>query len=89
MCEPHDGHTHESSCQRCPAATQVTALATDAAQVTIGSSALATTWTAESARVSRQRAAIMATSLARSSWSRLRLSSATTFGRVLVRTWPR
>jgi hypothetical protein len=92
MWEPHSGQTQESSCQRWPAATQVTSLAVEAAQVTIGSSALATTCrpapSAEptSRSASRHSAAIIATSLARSSWSRLRLSSATTRGCVALRT---
>src|SRR5581483_10008976 len=34
---PHSGHTHESSCQRWPAATQVTSGTTELAQTTIGS----------------------------------------------------
>lgn len=54
-----------------------------AAQTTIGSSALATTRTSACrTSAARQSCAIMATSLARSSWSRERLSSATTCGSV-------
>ncbi len=89
MCDPHSGQTHESSCQRCPEATQVTWGATLAAQTTIGSSALAITWVSLSRKVSRHSEAIIATSLARSSWSRLRLSRATAVGEVAASTWSR
>ncbi len=78
-CDPHCGQHHESSCQRWPAATQVTWAAPMAAQAISGSSALATTrhhgacWNA-----SRQRRASSQISAARSIWSRLRFSSTTT-----------
>ena len=61
-----------------------------AAHTTIGSSALATTRTSVCrTSAARQSCAIMATSLARSSWSRERLSSATTCGSVASSTWAR
>ena len=79
--EPHSGQTKESSSQRWPALNQVTCAVLIAAQTTIGSSALATTCTSGwAARAVRHICAIIATSLARSSWSRLRLSNATTRG---------
>ena len=78
-CEPHSGQHQESSCQRCPAATQVTLGAPDAAQTISGSSALAITWQrGAAASASRQRRATIQISAARSIWSRLRLSSVTT-----------
>jgi hypothetical protein len=84
---PHSGQTQESSCQRWPALNQETSGEAIAAQVTIGSSALATTCTAGcAARAVRHSWAIIATSFARSSWSRERLRSATARGEVSSRT---
>jgi hypothetical protein len=81
IAEPHSGQTQESSSQRCPALNQVTCSVLIAAQTTIGSSALATTLTSGwAASTVRHICAIIATSFARSSWSRLRLSSDTTRG---------
>ncbi len=81
-CEPHSGQHQESSCHSCPAATQVTCRAAPAAQAISGSSALAMTRQSAAASASRQRRAISQISAARSIWSRLRLSSVTTFGLV-------
>lgn len=99
MVEPHSGQTQESSCQRWPALNQVTcgglmpragSPGGVAAHTTSGSSAFATTRTLVCrTRAARQSCAIMATSLARSSWSRERLSSATTCGSVASSTWAR
>src|ERR1017187_5328952 len=85
--EPHLGQHHESSCHRWPAATQVTCGASLAAQAINGSSALATTrQSGAAARALRQRRASSQISAARSIWSRLRFSSATTRALVASRT---
>ncbi len=86
-CEPHSGQHQESSCQRWPAATQVTCCAAPAAQAISGSSALAMTRQSRAAAsASRQRRAISQISAARSIWSRLRFSSVTTRGLVALIT---
>ena len=65
----------------------MTSAAADAAQVTIGSSQFAMTCTCGFAvSMVRHFAATVATSCARSSWSRLRFSSATTSAFVFLRT---
>ncbi len=86
----HAGQPTASWRHSCPAATHTTCAASCAPHTTSGSSALATTvvcGAADSAR--RQRAATMRTSLTRSSWSRDRLSSATTSGCTASATTPR
>ena len=86
-CDPQRGQHQESSCQRWPAATQVTWWAPLAAQAISGSSALATTRQSGAAsNASRQRRATSQISAARSIWSRLRLSSVTTRALVARRT---
>ena len=84
----HWGQPPASARQGWPAATHRTDRAADAAQTTMGSSALATTAPSSPGRARRHRAPSMRTSLTRSSWSRLRLSSVTTAGRVAEATWP-
>ena len=79
----HRGQPVASFLQVRPAPTQVTREAAPAAHATRGSSALATTAlpAGKSWQARRQRWATWRTSLLRSSWSRLRLSSTTTDGR--------
>ncbi len=86
-CEPHSAQHQESSCQRWPAATQMTCSAPEAAQAISGSSALATTQQPfAAASASRHRRATSQISAARSIWSRLRFSRVTTRGFVALMT---
>ena len=73
-----------------PAATHTTRAAAPTAHTTIGSSALATTVVCGcAANTAATLRAVLRTSEARSSWSRLRLSSTTTSGRTASTTGPR
>src|SRR5690625_2730997 len=77
---PHSGQHKESSCQRCPADTQVALGAPRPAQATSGSSALAITWVSVLPRAVRHFLARRLISEARSIWSRLRFIRTTNEG---------